>query len=137
VEADEKASSFLKQKRIAFHIVNDFVDWLKKSTEFKAKTIRTYAGAAQALVKYLIKDTKISTRHAGLPKPCEARKQYPWTIETVSIFAESMNDPLYLCLVALFFQSGIRSSDVMVLTLEDGRGLETVKAPQGTKKSLR
>jgi hypothetical protein len=59
VETDEKTSSFLEKKRVALNTMNDFVDWMKKDTQFKAKTIITYTGAVQALVKYLIKDAKI------------------------------------------------------------------------------
>jgi len=116
VEADEKRFSFLEKKRVALNTMNDFVTWMKKNTEYKAKTTRTYAGAVQALVKYLVPGAKVSTSYADFSGFGEARRQYPWTVQTVSVFADAMNDPLYRCLVAVFFQSGISMSHVLALT---------------------
>jgi len=119
VEADEKAPSFLEQRIVALNTINDFVTAMKKNTEYKAKTIRTYAGAVQALVKYLIPGAMISTRYADFSGSREARRQYPWTVQTVSMFVDAMNEPLYRCLVAVFFQSGVTISDVLALTYGD------------------
>ena len=69
VEKDHNQPSFLHQKRVAINTMNDFGEWMKKDTRLKAKTIRTYAGAGQSLVKYFLpSDVKISTRYAGLPR---------------------------------------------------------------------
>jgi len=120
VEIDHNQSSFLEQKRVAINTMNDFVAWMKKDTQLKAKTIRTYAGAVQSLVKYFLpKDVKISTRYADLPSPNTSRKKAPWNLEGVSQFASLMNQPIYKTLVAVFFQSGISISDACAFTYGD------------------
>lgn len=130
VEADEKAPTFVDQKRLALRTMNDFVDWMKITTDYKGKTIKVYAGAVQSLIKYLIKDARISTRYSGIPDPREDRKPYPWNIESVSKFAQAINHPLYRCLIAVFFQSGISLSDVLTLTYGDIKTeLETENMP--------
>jgi hypothetical protein len=45
VEVDEKQESYLDRKRVAINTMNEFVSWLKEKNDFKAKTVRTYAGA--------------------------------------------------------------------------------------------
>ena len=100
--------------------MNEFVEWMKKETPLKAKTIRTYAGVIQALVKYYLPDNiKISTRYAGLPSPYETLKKYSWTPKTISDFTYLMEQPIYECLVGVFFLSGIRAPDATLLTYED------------------
>jgi integrase len=120
VESDYKQSSFLDQKRVAINVMNAFVDYMKKETDLKAKSMRTYAGAVQSLVKYFLpKDVKISTRYADLPSPNTFRKKYPWTLPEVSKFAAMMDQAIYRALVAVFFQSGISISDVLAFTYGD------------------
>ena len=120
IEIDHNQPSFLDQKRVAINTMNDFVAYMKKDTDLKAKSIRTYAGAVQSLVKYFLpKDVKISTRYADLPSPNASRKKAPWTLERVSQFAALMNQRIYKALVATFFQSGISISDVQAFTYRD------------------
>lgn len=120
IEIDHNQPSFLDQKRVAINTMNDFVAWMKKDTQLKAKSIRTYAGAVQSLVKYFLpKDVKISTRYADLPSTNTCRKAAPWTLEGVSQFAALMDQPIYKALVAVFFQSGISISDVCAFTYGD------------------
>jgi len=134
VEIDHNQPSFLDQKRVAINTMNDFVEWMKKDTELKAKTIRTYAGADQSLVKYFLpKDVKISTRYADLLSPNTSRKKAPWSLEGVSQFAALMNQPIYKTLVAVFFQSGISISDVCAFNLKLAFHLQNLlRDPQKT-----
>jgi integrase len=100
--------------------MNNFVEWMKKETQLKAKTIRTYAGVLQSLVKYYLPDDiKISTRYAHLPSPSETLKKCQWEPKTVSAFAYLMEYPIYECLVGVLFQSGIRAPDLHLLTYKD------------------
>jgi integrase len=120
VEKDHKQTSFLNQQRVAIHTMNAFVEWMQKETSLKAKTIRTYAGVLQSLVKYYLpENVKISTRYAGLSSPSETLKKCPWTPKTVSEFIYLMQQPIYECLVGVFFQSGIRATDAILLTYGD------------------
>jgi integrase len=106
-----------ERKRVARTTLKGFVEWMKTQTTFKPKTIRTYVGAVQSLARYL--EIDVSTRYTGLPVPNPSSKKYPWTLESVGKFAALMDKPLYKCLVAVFFQSGLGVSDVLALTCED------------------
>jgi len=106
-----------ERKRVARTTLKGFVDWMTTQTSFKPKTIRTYVGAMQSLARYL--EIDVSTRYIGLPAPNPSSKKYPWTLASVGKFAALMDKPLYKCLVAVFFQSGLGVSDVLALTYED------------------
>lgn len=122
VEEDNNLPSFIDRKRLAINTMNSFVEWMKKDNRLKGKTIRTYAGAVQSLVKYFLPgNVKITTRYAGLPSLSTSCKKYPWNRRHVSYFAYQMNHPIYSCLVGFFFQSGIRVPDVKKLTYGDIR----------------
>ena len=122
VENDYRKSSFLYQERVAIHAMNDFVRWMKKETRLKGKTMRTYAGALQSLVRYFLPcDVKISTTYAGLPSLNDALKKFHWDSKRVSEFVYLMGQPIYACLVGVFFQSGISVSHAKELTFGDIR----------------
>lgn len=106
VENDHRKSSFLYQERVAIHTMNNFVQWMKKETRLKGKTIRTYASALQSLVKYVLpSDIKISTTYAGLPSPNTVFKRCQWDLNMVSWFAHLMDQRIYACLVSINFIS--------------------------------
>jgi integrase len=106
-----------ERKRVARTTLKGFVNWMTTETTFKSKTIRTYVGAVQSLARYL--EIDLSTRYIGLPAPNPSSKKYPWTLESVGKFAALMDKPLYKCLVAVFFQSGLGISDALALAYED------------------
>jgi hypothetical protein len=101
----------LEQQFVDREVLKRFGKHLEKSA--KAKSVRTYIGAVQALVKYY--GFTVDTKYLGLPANIPATMKYPWELDTVAKFIRSFDNPFYQCVAVAVFQSGLGIADIRAL----------------------
>jgi integrase len=83
-------------------------------------SVRSYLSSIQSLYFHVFEE-KLSLKFVGLPDALDQNQKYPWTLETVSKFIETFENPMYRALAALLLQSGISITDALNLTWSDLR----------------
>lgn len=106
----------LEKTRVARKILNAFIGYLQ-AEGFAPKSINTYVGAVQSLVKYY--DIPLSMRYVSRPPAKALYKKHPWTIEEIGKFTSLMDNIQYLCIAACIVQSGLSISDLLGLKYGD------------------
>ena len=104
------------RKRVARNTLKGFVEWLQKKG-YKPKTIRAYVAAVQSEAKYF--DVPISIRYVKMPAAHPVSKKFPWTIEKIAEFVDSMKKPIYKSIAVSIVQSGLSISDLLSLRYQD------------------
>jgi hypothetical protein len=91
-----------------------FLSAIENPKPLTPKTIRAYAGVPQSFGKFW--GLPISASYAELPPSIVTNEKYPWSIEKIGEFINSMKMPLYRCLGVCFVQSGLSNVDLLRMT---------------------
>jgi integrase len=108
-----------KQVRVATTNLRAFIKYMKERG-YSDKTINTYTNAFRALVSYRYDyDYSIPIKNSGLPSSEAESDKKDWSLELISEFFQSFDNPLYQTILAVIVQSGLGIEDVLALKFSD------------------
>lgn len=81
-------------------------------------SVRSYLSSVQSLYFHVFEE-KLSLLYTNLPDALSQGQKYPWTLETVSRFLATFEDPMYRALGVLLLQSGLSVTDALNLKWSD------------------
>jgi integrase len=81
-------------------------------------SVRSYLSSIQSLHFHALEE-KLSLQYTHLPDALTQSQKYPWTLETISKFIETFENPMYKTLAMLLLQSGLSITDALNLTWSD------------------
>ena len=99
-----------ERKRVGRNVLRQFVKWMEKQG-FKPKTIRTYVNSVQSLAAYY--EYRLSARYVNLPTSQPVSKKYPWTVEKVAEFVQTLPTLQLQSIAVSTFQSGLGPADLL------------------------
>jgi len=117
VQIDLKQTDWKEKQKVAQNTLRDF------SVNLQAKglaptSVRSYVSSVQAMLKFYL-EVKVALFKGTVPASITLTRPYPWTLQTVNQFIESMTDPMYKSLSSLAFQSGLGMYEALNLTYQD------------------
>jgi integrase len=103
------------------HVVRKTLKAFSKSLQaagLAPNSVRSYLSSIQSLYFHVFEE-KLSLQYTDLPDALAQGQKYPWTLETVSRFLATFDDPMYRSLGVLLLQSGLSVSDALNLKWSD------------------
>lgn len=117
VQTDLKQTDWKERKFVAQEVLKNFSNTLQ-AKGLAPKTVRTYISSVQSMLKRYL-GVKVALDPDTLPASITLSRPYPWTIETVSQFVNSITSPMYQSLASLMFQSSLRILEARTLEYQD------------------
>jgi integrase len=115
---EDNKRDYVEKQYVAEKTVKDFVAYLQEKN-LSPKTIRCYVAAIQGLAQYFFRFAIINTRYVNMPPPVTKSRKHPWTLETVTQFINTFDEPMYRALACLLFQSGLSLREALNLRYGD------------------
>lgn len=114
---DLKQTDWKEKEKVCQNTLRDFSAVLQ--TKGLAPTsVRSYVASVQSMLKFYL-EVKVALFSGTVPTSVTLSRPYPWTLQTVSQFIESMTDSMYRSFSSLVFQSGLGMFEATHLTYQD------------------
>lgn len=117
VQIDLQKTDWKEKQFIAQDVLKRFSQTLQ-TKGLAPKSVRLYVSSVQSMLRHYL-GIKVSLYPGSLPASITLSKPYPWTLETITPFIDSMKDPMYQSLSSLFFQSALAIEEATSLTYQD------------------
>jgi integrase len=117
VQIDLKQTDWKEKQKVAQNTLRDFSAILQVKG-LAPTSVRSYVSSVQSMLKFYL-EVKVALFTGTVPPSVTLSRPYPWTLQTINKFIESMTDPMYRSFASLVFQSGLGIREAFTLTYQD------------------